>query len=148
MTIILIYSVDIVFFYKVKQIFLFEFEVADDHVLNAKNVYFLKDKNGSQLRWNRKIKVRTSFIHLWRKTKETGKSLDECQSCSLAVLDPYFSFWKHGKILVFWWKAYMLGSFSPGWLGSLGFYVESLCQTISEDWAPFNVSLDHNLAYK
>ena len=64
MTIILIYSVDIVFFYKVKQIFLFEFEVTDDHVLNAKNVYFLKDKNGSQLRWNRKIKVRTSFIHL------------------------------------------------------------------------------------
>ena len=64
MTIILIYSVDIVFFYKVKQIFLFEFEVTDDHVLNAKNVYFLKDKNGSQLRWNRKIKVRTSVIHL------------------------------------------------------------------------------------
>lgn len=40
MTIILIYSVDIVFFYKVKQIFLFEFEVTDDHVLNAKKCLF------------------------------------------------------------------------------------------------------------
>ena len=78
MALIVIFLADIVFFYKVKQIFLFEFELTDDHVLNAKIVYFLKDKNGSQLRWNRKIKVRTSFIYLWRKTKETGKSLNEC----------------------------------------------------------------------
>ena len=49
MALIVIFLADIVFFYKVKQIFLFEFELTDDHVLNAKIVYFLRTKMGLNL---------------------------------------------------------------------------------------------------